>query len=121
MLAVLILVLFILLFIIVVVIIVVVIVVVAATVILVEVCTFKQVSMFAGIGTFVLEVGLDELFNSPAMQKSLEVSMACSSLGDPCKSDRDEWERTYCCNDLDNHWLGLTGPWEGAIQPSPNS
>jgi hypothetical protein len=46
--------------------------------------------MFTGIGALVLEAALDKFFNGPAMRVSLEVDMAFSSLGNPCKNKKDK-------------------------------
>jgi hypothetical protein len=46
--------------------------------------------MFMGIGILVLEAALDKFFNGPAMRVSLEVDVAFSSLGNPCKKKKDK-------------------------------
>jgi hypothetical protein len=74
-----------------------------------------------GIGTLVLEVGLDELFNCPAVRESLEVVMALLSLGDPSKNEKDKQIRTYHCNNFGNDQLWLAVPCSGEVKPSNGS
>jgi hypothetical protein len=74
-----------------------------------------------GIGTLVLEAGLDKFFNCPAVWESLEVVMALSSLGDPSKNEKDKQILTYHHNDFGNSWLWLAVPCNGEIKPSHGS
>jgi hypothetical protein len=77
--------------------------------------------MFTGIGMLVLEAGLDELFNCPAMQELLEVVMVLSSLGDPSKNEKDKQIRTYHHNNFGNDRLWLAVPCSGEVKPSNGS
>jgi hypothetical protein len=77
--------------------------------------------MFMGIGTLVLQTGLNKFFNRPAMRESLEVVMMLSSLGDPSKNEKSKEIRTYHCNDFGNDQLWLAVPCNGKVKPSCSS
>jgi hypothetical protein len=77
--------------------------------------------MFMGIGMLVLQTGLNEFFNCPAMQEMLEVVMALSSLGDPSKNEESKQIRTYHCNDFGNNRLWLAVPHNRTVKPSYGS
>ena len=73
------------------------------------------------IGTLVLKAGLDKLFNYPAMQESLEVVIALSSLGDLSKPEKDKQIKIYHCNDFSDDRLWLAVPRNRAVKPSLRS
>jgi hypothetical protein len=73
------------------------------------------------IGALVLQTGLDEFFDCPAVWESLEVVMALSSLGDPSKNERSEGIRTYHCDDFGNDRFWLAVPCNRKVQPSCSS
>ena len=74
-----------------------------------------------GICALVLEAGLDQLFNWPAMQELLEVVMAFLSLGGPSRNEKDKQIRTYYCNDFGNDQLWLAVPHNREFEPSHGS
>jgi hypothetical protein len=74
--------------------------------------------MFTGIGTLVLQTGLDKFFNHTAMWEMLEVVMALLSLGDPSKNVESKQIKTYYCNDFGNSQLWLVVPHNRTVKPS---
>ena len=77
--------------------------------------------MLMGIGTLVLEAGLDKFFHYPAMWESLEVVIAHLSLEDPSEPEKDKQIRAYHCNDFSNDQLWLAVPHSGEVKPSLGS
>jgi hypothetical protein len=80
-----------------------------------------KISTFTSIGVLVLQTGLDEFFDHPAVWELLEVVMVLLSLGDPSKNERSEGIRTYHCNDFGNDWCWLAVPCNRKVQPSCSS